>query len=58
MNDLVGQPGVMHATIHITRKATGKTETYQIVGTPVDQEQTKEEIDGRNSFDSSQKCSD
>lgn len=27
-----GQP-VLHATIHITRAATGKVETYEVVGT-------------------------
>ena len=30
------QPAVVQATIHITRAATGKVETYQIVGKPVD----------------------
>ena len=29
---------VLRATIHVTRKATGITETYEIVGTP-DKEQ-------------------
>jgi hypothetical protein len=32
---LKAQNAVMHATIHVTRKATGLTETYQIVGTPL-----------------------
>ncbi len=32
MSDLKGVPGEMRATIHITRKATGKTETFEIVG--------------------------
>lgn len=33
-NNLETQPAVLRATIQITRKATGKVETYEIVGTP------------------------
>jgi hypothetical protein len=33
--DLQAQPATLRATIHITRAATGKTETYEIVGTPI-----------------------
>lgn len=33
MNDLTGQPGELKATITITRKATGKVETYELTGT-------------------------
>lgn len=29
------QPAVLKATVHITRKETGKVETYEITGTPV-----------------------
>lgn len=32
MSDLKGQPGELRATIQIKRKATGKVETYEIVG--------------------------
>lgn len=32
---LEAQPAVLRATIHITRAATGLTETYEIVGTPM-----------------------
>ena len=32
---LKAQNAVLHATIHITRKATGLTETYEITGTPL-----------------------
>lgn len=32
------QPATIRATIHVTRKATGKVDTYEIVGTPVDGE--------------------
>lgn len=35
MDNLEVQPAVLHATIHITRKATGIVDTYQIIGTPV-----------------------
>ena len=35
-NNVAAQPAVLTATIHITRKATGKVETYQIVGTPAE----------------------
>lgn len=33
--EVKAQPAVLRATIQVTRKATGKVETYQIVGTPV-----------------------
>lgn len=39
---LHAQPAVMRATIHITRKATGKVETYELVGT-VPPEKEKEQ---------------
>lgn len=41
---LVAQPAVLRGTIQITRKATGLVETYEFVGTPVDEppEQLKE----------------
>lgn len=32
MNKIEGQPGEVHMTVHITRKATGKVETYELVG--------------------------
>jgi hypothetical protein len=32
MSDLKGQSGEMRATIQITRAATGKVETYELVG--------------------------
>ena len=41
-NKAAAQPAVLQAMIHITRKATGKVETYQIVGTPVKDESQKE----------------
>lgn len=31
-NELKGQLGELHATIQITRKATGNVETYQLIG--------------------------
>jgi hypothetical protein len=32
---LQAAPAALRATIHVTRKATGKVETYTIVGTPL-----------------------
>jgi len=32
---VLAQPAVVRATIHITRKATGLIETYELIGTPV-----------------------
>ena len=39
MSELKGQPGEVHMTIEITRAATGKVETYELVG-HVDPEKT------------------
>jgi hypothetical protein len=30
--EIQGQPGELRAVIHITRKATGKVETYELIG--------------------------
>jgi hypothetical protein len=35
-NSVQAQPAVLHATIHVTRAATGKVETFQLVGTPAE----------------------
>ena len=35
-NNVMAQPAVLKATIHITRAATGKVETFEIVGTPAE----------------------
>jgi hypothetical protein len=32
MAELVGQPGELRFTVEIKRKATGKTETYELIG--------------------------
>lgn len=32
---LRAQPAVLRATIHVTRAATGKVDTYELVGTAV-----------------------
>lgn len=34
-NDFAAGEAILHATIQITRAATGKVETYEITGTPV-----------------------
>ena len=38
---VAAQPAVLTATIQITRAATGKVETYQIVGTPEPKKEEK-----------------
>lgn len=54
MNSLAGQPGVLTATVTVTRKATGKVETYQLIGTPVEEpQQQKEQDNGCNPLDRS-----
>jgi hypothetical protein len=45
MADLKGAPGELRFTIHITRKATGKTETHELIG--------KVNDDGGNALDGS-----
>jgi|DEB3_MinimDraft_2_1074329.scaffolds.fasta_scaffold00040_23 hypothetical protein len=39
MADLEGQLGELRMTIEIVRKETGKTETVELIGTPVAEEQ-------------------
>ena len=34
--ELEAEPAVLRMTIEITRAATGKTETYELIGTPVE----------------------
>jgi hypothetical protein len=49
MPELTGQPGELRATVHVTRKATGKVETYELVGHVMPQaEDPKEKSDGGN----------
>jgi hypothetical protein len=31
---VIGTPGELRATIHITRKETGKVETFELIGHP------------------------
>jgi hypothetical protein len=40
--DLQAQPAVLTATIQIVRAKTGGVETYEIVGTPIEQPKPKE----------------
>lgn len=35
MIELKGEPAELHMTIHVTRKETGKVEMYELIGTPV-----------------------
>lgn len=53
MAELKGLPGELRFTVEIKRAATGKTETYEMVGTV-----GKEEDSGSNSLDSSPKRGD
>lgn len=48
--ELKSSEAVLHATIHITRAATGKVETYQLIGTPVAEE--KEPTNGSDTSNS------
>jgi hypothetical protein len=57
MNDVVGQPAEVGFVMSITRAATGKTETYEMVG-HVQQIQPKEDANGNNTHDSSTRRSD
>jgi hypothetical protein len=50
MADLQGQPGELRMTIQIKRAATGKTETFDVVGQVT--EEVKEQDDGGNTLDS------
>lgn len=48
--ELVGTPGELVMTISVTRKETGKVETFELIGTPVED---KEKDNGGNDLDSS-----
>jgi hypothetical protein len=54
MSDLTGQVGELKFTVSITRKETGKVETYELVGAidAADLEKLKGEQDGGNALDS------
>lgn len=47
-NELVGTPGELVITVSITRKATGKVETFELIGKPVEDKETQ---DGCNDLD-------
>jgi hypothetical protein len=54
MTQLQGPPGELRITLEITRAATGKTETVEIIGHAVpdeDQPNLKESQDGCDSYD-------
>lgn len=48
MNDLVSAPGELHFTVQVTRKDTGKVETFEMVGKvlpePVEQKEVVENV--------------
>lgn len=43
MTSLSGQPGELRFTIQVTRKATGKTETHELVGKIIPDEPKKDQ---------------
>lgn len=46
MQEIEARPAVMTMTLEITRAATGKTETVEVVCTPIDE--VKEQENGSN----------
>lgn len=52
-DELKGQPGELRATISVTRKATGKVETYELIGRVQPEEPQQEKNDGGNAQHSS-----
>jgi hypothetical protein len=38
MAELQGQPGELRLTVEVKRAATGKVETYELIGTPIEDE--------------------
>ena len=51
MAELNGQIGELRMTVQVTRKETGKVETYDLVGF-LDEDQLKEFQNGSDTFDS------
>ena len=51
MIELGGQVGELRFQVEVTRKETGKVETYELVGF-LDEDKLKEIQDGRHSLDS------
>jgi hypothetical protein len=48
-DELAGQPGELRATVQVTRAATGKVETYELIGRVMPEPQDKQEkADGSN----------
>lgn len=42
-NTLLTRPAVLRATIQVTRKATGKVDTYELTGYPVEEPRKPQE---------------
>jgi hypothetical protein len=42
MSDLNGKPGELRLTVEVKRAATGETETYELIGTPVPDDEPEE----------------
>lgn len=43
MTELAGQLGELRMTIEIKRAATGETETFELIGTPIAEEEEESE---------------
>lgn len=43
MADLQGQPGELRMTIQVTRAETGEVETYELIGTPIEEDEPQQE---------------
>ena len=57
MSDLTGQPGELHFTVQVTRAATGKTETYELIGHIGQDEPTEQPTEeNENGSDTLDRC--
>lgn len=45
MSELQGQPGELRFTIEVKRAATGKVETFEMIGTPIESDEDEPEED-------------
>lgn len=48
MTNLTGKLGELRMTVEITRKATGKTEVYELIGHVMDEEEETEDKESKN----------
>ena len=50
--ELQPAPAVLRMTVEVKRAATGKTETYELIGTPIEHQPEKEQDHERDASDS------